>query len=67
MSSLFPDMTEELRLRAEKAIACLEYEKGRAAWVQVWTPPTRRQTVLLTGLRCLPGQRDLIETNGEKP
>jgi hypothetical protein len=65
--NLFADMTEELRVRAERAAARLDHEKGRAAWVEVWTPEPRRQTVLLTGLRCLPGQQDLIETNGEKP
>jgi hypothetical protein len=67
MIALFPDMAEELRLRAEKAAALLDHEKGRAAWVEVWTPEPRQQTMLLTGLDCLAGQQDLIETNGEKP
>ena len=56
--SLFPEIEADRRIAAKIADAMLKKWLG-------YEEPQPRQRVLLSGLDCLPGQMDLLPTDGE--
>jgi hypothetical protein len=70
--SLFPEIEKDRQRAAVIADGLLRYFNApRQPWEMPTLPFTpedlERQTVLLAGLDCLPGQENLFPTDGDNP